>query len=497
MKTIFLAGILLIVATPLFAQLEGSAFTETGRGASNAFVTDYQALGINPANIALGNEYNKKFTFSIGQFALSDYAEGFTKKQLSNAIFGVDDDLTEAERFQAAEDFTNTKLSIDANTTLFGFAVNTQKAGSFAFGVNFVASHYSVFNETGASQLWTGFVDPYFDQWVVEDEFGQRDTIANAGPGSDRIDDVLLGIASDPLYASQLYDGTVVRALSYMSYSFGYGRNVFENDDVSVFAGVGVKYLQGLYVLNVTVEDNEVKEAYTASTPGLGIDYGSSALTNPSALTGGGFQSIGDGFGFDFGVTVELNDQLRIAASVTDIGSITYDGNVYTSRDTLVNDIATNGIESYNLFAEFDAFAGQDGLFQWDGEKETKVNLPTKARLGIGYFYNEKLRLGLDLAFPLNEEPGNIETVSFAAGAEFIPTPVVHIQAGIGAGDNYQFRIPVGFVFVIGDGLWELGVASRDILYFFKEDEPNLSVAAGFMRFRFGEMDKGNQSRMF
>jgi hypothetical protein len=51
----------------LFAsvQMENAAFTETGRGASFAFLSDYQALGINPANLGIGNRYNKKYTLGI------------------------------------------------------------------------------------------------------------------------------------------------------------------------------------------------------------------------------------------------------------------------------------------------------------------------------------------------------------------------------------------------------------------------------------------------
>lgn len=497
MKKIALAVIVLSAASPIWAQLEGGAFTETGRGASTAFVTDYQALGINPANIAFGNEYNKKFTFSLFQFSVSDYAEGFTKENLSNAIKGVDDEISIEDQFTASDDFANTVLSLDLTTTLFGFAVNTESAGSFAFAINMKASHFSVFNDEASEHMWRGFVDPYFDQWVVEDEFGNQETIANEGPTSDRIDDVVLGIASDPRYATDLYNGTVVRDLSYMEYSVGYGRHVYENEDISVYAGVGVKYLQGLYVMNLTIEDNEVKEAYTASTPSLGIDYGSGALTNPSAVEGSGFQPVGDGFGFDLGVAIELNDQFRVSASVTDIGSITFDGNVYHSSDTLIHDIESIGIESYNIFAEFDVFAGKDGVFDWVGEEERKVTLPTQARLGIAYFHNEKVRFGLDMAVPLNEQPGNLDRFAFAMGGEYLATEVIRISAGIGAGDNYNFRVPFGLNFVTGGGTWEFGVSTRDITYFFKQDKPNLSLAAGFLRFRFGEMETGNPSRMY
>ena len=497
MKNLTLAGIFLLAVTPIWAQLEGGAFTETGRGASTAFVTDYQALGINPANIGLGNEYNKKYTFSLFQFSFSDYAEGFTKSNLSGAIKGVDQKLTPNDQLEASKAFANSDLAFDFTSTLFGFAINTENAGNFAFAINMKASHFSNMNDNASAHLWRGFVDPYFDQWVVRDEFGQLDTIANEGPSSTRIDEVELGFSTDPRYASDLYNGTVVKDMAYMEYSLGYGRNVFENEDMSLYAGVGVKYLQGLYVLNLTINDNEVKEAYTASTPALGIDYGSGALTNPSLVTGSGYTPVGQGYGFDFGLALELNDQFRISAAVTDIGSLTFDGNVYGSRDTLVYDIQTSGIESYNVFTEFDVFAGKDGVFKWTGQEEKKVTLATQFRLGLAYFLNEKFRLGLDMIGPMNEEPGNLEGFVFAMGGEYLVSNTIRLSTGFSAGGNYALRVPFGLNFVMNEGIWEFGVSTRDMLYFFKQDQPNLSLAAGFLRFRFGEMEKGNPSRMY
>ncbi len=480
-----------------YSQTEGAAFSETGRGAVTAFATDYQALGINPANLAFGNKFEKKFTFGFGAIGASLYAEGFTKSDLWDGITAVDQNLSITDKFNAASDFQNSVLSFDINANIFGFSLNTAKAGNFAFGINFRGSQYSTFNTEGANQLWTGYADPYFDQWIVARADGSRDTIANQGPNSAQLDDVVQGFSTDPRLGSSLYDGTVVKAISYMEYSVGYGKTFFENDDLSLSGGVGIKYLQGLYLLNVTIEDNEVKQAYTASSPAIDIDYGSSELTNPSFVGSDGDGFVGSGFGFDLGLALELNDKFRVSAAIVDIGSITFDGNVYSSQDTLVYDIESTGIESYNVFNEFDVFAGRDGIFNWTGLEEQKVNLPTQARFGFGYFYNEKFQFGLDLALPLNDEPGNIDRVAFALGADYIPTTAVRISAGIAAGDNYAFRVPLGFTFNIGEGSWELGVATRDLLYFTRDDRPNVSIAMGLLRFRFGEMVSGSQSRMY
>ena len=490
----FLLGLFaLFFSIQLSAQIEGAAFTETGRGAATAFVTDYQALGVNPANLGFGNEFNKKFTLGFFQVGASNYGEGLTKSQLNSVVFDPDASLTLDEKLDAAERFDNTVLSLDISTTILGFAVNTEKFGSFAFSWNARANHYSRFNAEAAGHLFSGYVDPYFNEWHLQD----GSVVNNGGPNSNLIDSTEFGLSTDPKFAGELYDGMVIRDLSYVEYSVGWGKELYSTDKLSIYGGVGLKYLQGLYVLDITLEDERVKQAYTASSPALGIDYGDGMEDSPSFVTGTGYTPVGDGFGFDLGLAVELNDKFRFSASVTDIGSITFDGNVYETQDTIVSDIDNTGISTYNIFTEFDAFSGEDGLFDWEGVEEKKVTLPTKARFGAAYFLNEKFRLGLDVVLPLNDTPGNIENPAFAAGADYLLADFFRISAGFAGGDNFDFRIPFGLNFVLYDGSWELGVSTRDILYFVRDDRPNISVAAGFMRFRFGQNEGETRSRMF
>lgn len=479
-----------------FAQTENAAFTEAGRGASFAFVTDYQALGINPANLGFGNRYGKQFTLGLGQFGVSLYSEAFTRSQLMEAITDVEGDLSLEEKAEAGLDFANSDYSLDFYTNLFGFAVNTENAGNFAFSINFRANYYSTFNAVGANQLFNGYIDPYFSTWQVQNDDGTTSLIPNGGASSDRIDDVLLGIANNPQFASDLYSDSRLKAMAFTEYNFGYGRHVYENEDISIYAGAGIKYMQGLFVADLNLEGGQVKDAYVSASPALDINLGDEE-DNISNVDGTGYTPVGDGFGFDLGITAEIADQFRVSASITDIGSITYDGNVFSSADTLVFDVETAGISSYNVFSNYDSFAGDDGVFQWNGQRERKVTLPTQFRAGIGYFQNENLRLGVDFAFPLNEEAGNIERMAFSFGAEYLPSSSVSLSAGVAAGDNFGFRVPFGVNFIVGEGSWELGVATRDLMYALRDSRPNISLVMGLLRFRFGDMVQEAPSRMY
>ena len=57
------------------------------------------------------------------------------------------------------------------------------------------------------------------------------------------------------------------------------------------------------------------------------------AFTNFNYRDGANFQTVGSGNGFDVGLAAEVGKALRLGASVTDMGQMTWDGNVLTATD--------------------------------------------------------------------------------------------------------------------------------------------------------------------
>ena len=77
----------------LFSQIENSSFTATGRGGATTFVTDYQALGINPANLGWHSEFeDKKFSMGFNELTYSIHSGALSKQTLrdefKSAILG-------------------------------------------------------------------------------------------------------------------------------------------------------------------------------------------------------------------------------------------------------------------------------------------------------------------------------------------------------------------------------------------------------------------------
>ena len=108
MKQLLLALAGSIILSPVFAQSEYSSFTATGRGGATTFVTDYQAVGINPAGVAMPNIYGKKFAMGYSEFTFSMHSSALTKDELRTnmraLILGdTTDPFTQEEKINAAK----------------------------------------------------------------------------------------------------------------------------------------------------------------------------------------------------------------------------------------------------------------------------------------------------------------------------------------------------------------------------------------------------------
>ena len=131
--------------------------------------------------------------------------------------------------------------------------------------------------------------------------------------------------------------------------------------EMCLYTEIRIKYLQGLAIIEVGAIDGKF-EAYSAVTPGFGIDYGDSAqAANPSAIEGGQYlpKSVGSGMGFDFGVSVVIGKKLKLGLAINDIGSITWDGIVYQVDDDSLCDLTSSGFGSYNILVEVKMLVGE------------------------------------------------------------------------------------------------------------------------------------------
>lgn len=473
------------IAHTMHAQTEMSVFTTTGRAAATTFVEDYQAVGINPANLGWKWRFpGKHIALGIAEGSYSVYSEALTRDDMRNRIFNVDIDFTEAEKQEAARAFADAGATLNADVTLLGAAFTSATLGGFGFQIRDHAQWSSVFGPTTSELLFEGYRSSYFDSLVLV----TGDTIANyANLPPDSLALIASGFTGYPELLSAVLDGSSINFTWYREFNLSYGRRIAKSESVELFAGIGLKYLLGIGIIDIRAKDGTF-DGFASLSPYFDINYGDAALNNPSAVTVRNTllpQAVGKGFGMDFGLSAIIEEKWKIGAAVTNLGSINWKGNVYTANNGFLVELASDGLDNYNFFSGIDDFVTNGGILEWQGASERRVKLPSNARFGIGRLFGRMIELGADVVLPLNDEPGSFEKAVIGFGGDIRPIPVLQLSAGIVTGGTYDTKVPVGITFTTPTGTWEAGIASRDIVTFFTEKNPTVSLSLGFLRFRF------------
>ncbi len=470
MKKYLILAVLLCSASIVFSQTELSAFSFTGAGYSTSSVTDYQCLGINPANLGWSrNDHTMNLGFT--EFGFTIYSEQLTRKQVVNDLFDSNIKLDLDEKDAAAGEFTDTRLIGIGSFMGVGFSYQDEEIGGFAFNVRERLVWHSFLNDKAADFLFKGWHDPYFDSLAVAGE----DTT---------------GYSTNALYASEIYEGTEQNFLYFREFNFGYGRKVLKTDDINWYAGVGLKYLVGYGMLQYHQSDDGTLVGYSSLSPIFEVEYDD---PTPSQVEGSGYKKVGSGFGFDIGTTVEYKEKLRISLALNDIGSIKWDGNVYQGNDVRVVEMDTDGMDNYNVFSEgqlINADDLDDETSLWEGIESQTLNLPMNFRGGASYKILDVLEAGADFYLPLGDKvPGMYEKPIFCFGGKFDAAEWVQFSAGVVSGGKFGTNAQLGILFYpikTENTTWEIGIANRNILSIFKQENPTVSLAFGFLRFSFG-----------
>ncbi len=493
MKSIFLTlttlAILISTGNDGFAQTEGSSFTLTGMGVATPFARDYQAVGINPANLDLDPRYETTVALGFAEGGLSLYSAALTKEEVRQNIFQEDvKEFSLAQQRLYAKEFSNSANAVDIEITLVGLSIKTKRMGTFAFRTRDRASLFYELSPQASEFLWLGYGSSYWDSLVVRTN-GIDTTIANSSNIDQATYDKVTRGFTDTANAqllSEFLDGTKFKMNWIREFNLAWGKKLWSNDDLQLHAGLGVKFLVGQGLLAIDSKDGKT-EIFSALSPVFQVDYGVSE-ENPSSLpeNAGNLAPVGFGFGFDIGTTLVWKDRFFLSAAINDIGSMNWDGNVYILNDSKVIETKNDGIESTDFVTQIEGLNGSDAVLDWKGATTLTTQLPTTLRVGLGWENHPSYKLGIDIIAPMNDDVASMERPVIAIGGEFSPIKQVHLQAGYVTGGNYDSKIPVGIYFTLGQqGGYEFGVASRDIITFFTKIEPTISMAFGFLRFRF------------
>jgi len=463
------------------AQSESSDFARIGHAAFlSTTATDYQCVGINPANLGFVPETEiftlaeplesgvsrrrKDWAFTILEGGASVHSNALSKDGLLDVILqqgGVK--FTQEQKVAAANAFSGNGIRFNADMILFGLSFQSQGFGGLALTVRERGSGNFVLNNEAASIIFEGRRATYFDSLVVN---WRGDTV---------------GFAKQPKRYSELFNGTMLSMVWYREYAATYGVRLLNFRHVKFYAGVTAKALEAFAYLDARADGTNFA-ARSALSPYFGINYGNA--TTPSYIPGSSLSPVGLGWGMDIGATLELGD-LTLSASMIDLGKMTFDGNVFTAGDTILNGLSSGGFNNYNIFNEAQLITGDGGFFKWGGLQTAATELPTRAKFGASYFVNYRTRIGLDVIASINRSAGALEQPLVSAGIDFRPVTWIKLGTGVGWGGTMGVFVPVSVMFSFFGGTWEMGVSSRDVVTYLAAKQPVMSVAFGVMRLRF------------
>ena len=462
----------LALPTAALAQNELSNFTATGRGGVvNTFAQDYQVIGINPAN--LGRAGQATVAFTVGEVGAGLASQSLSKTLFERLLYDTDQPVGPAQRAELVRGLSGANaLNLNVDVTTLGLAVNLPSGlGGLAFSNRLRTGAHLALNPNAADIVVNGQ-----NAAIVRQYYPAPNTTGQATP-----------INPGAPLVSTVLDGTSIQLVSTSEYNVAYGVQVLDKPGFKASVGAGYRYIQGLGIADIRAENGSLY-AFTALSPVFNVNYGSLA-TNPNfnnIKDSGLLNAVGQGHGFDFGLAFEVGKSLRLGASVTDLGSMSWTGNVVTANDQRLQQTASQGVSTYNIIQEivnqFDT--DKQTSFTYEAARERRAALPGKLRLGAGMRLSSLFEAGLDVTLPLNRVAGNLTAPFIGLGVDFKPVRWLRLSSGLSGGAGYGTSLPLGLTLVTP--VWEAGLSSRDVTGYFTEKAPYYSVALGFLRFKIG-----------
>ncbi|MBX7154527.1 MAG: DUF5723 family protein [Candidatus Kapaibacterium sp.] len=478
------AAVTVLATNPMYSQSELNDYSRLGQNAiGTTLVSDYQAIGVNPANLGFIPEEiiyeepsplqlqisrrKRNWSVTLGELGVAVHSNAMNRSNLLDAVFSFNSEqFTLADKQKAADNFTGKGVLLNADAILLGGAYQSERYGGVAFSVRERVSAEFTFNASAAQLAFLGRYYSYFDSSYTREWDG-----------------TIIGYSRSPKLYSELFDSTRISMMWTREYNVSYGRKIFGGIKNKWYLGIGLKYIVGYANLNSYVDENGQLNAYSAVTPLFNINYGKAV--SPSKIDGTGMIPVGRGFGVDIGTTILISNKWRIGISVLDLGRMYWDGNVFKAEDYLLNGMSSTGFNSYNIFTEAQKIQGEGG-FKWAGLSSIESTLPTRIRLGVSRNIGVMRDIGMDIIIPATSlQPGNLSEVMFSLGAAYQIRSWLHVNGGFTFGGSMGFNMPAGVMFSIFDGFWELGLSTRDLLTYISAKDPTLSIGVATARFRF------------
>ncbi|MEM6803198.1 MAG: DUF5723 family protein [Bacteroidota bacterium] len=445
-QLIFLFILILFGSLDLSAQM----YLDNGRQiccGDSIISGKYRALGVNPAH--LGRTARLQRSGGILQIGGSLYGQGLDLGELLDATFTenvLSDTLKEGilSRTNPQENF---EYEGRLNINWISFSIASEKLGGIAVGIQ----------------------DRWLNTGVLPNDainllaLGQNSQVFQNASGASE-----LGAVADGSRLSYSH----VRELR-----IGYGRRMMKVGTFSLYGGFTYKRLWGIGYLGAQIE-NGLYEGVSSFAELYDINFGQLNLRDPGARNQL-LSSAGGGSAFDIGIVMDIGEKLTLAASIVDVGNLTWKKDILESEiafEEVIGDLGDGIINSYNLSEEV---GNLFDLVQSEAGNEFEVPLNTRLRLNSSIRLSQKLILHAELLTPFDKD--NVTYIDqdaaiFHATATLSPVKLFRINSGVYYSGRYGWRMPLGVSFGFR-GKSMLSIATTDILTFFTNRSPLASLS--------------------
>ena len=428
--------------------------------------TDYQALGINPANLGFG-KLKPAFAFSVMDQRATLSSDALSLGDLQKFVYS-ENNFTPAQQQEYALNFLNKGLDMSATFSPVSLWFHIPKLGGFGLSWKEKIAAGFALNPFASHLMFEGFhYQNYFDTFFVNT---QGDTAAVINPDSAQS-------------IGTLFDGTKIQFSWTRELTFGYGTKIVSNDMFSLYAGLDLKLLYGFAMVDAQFSP-ESTYGY-ASMMSLLIPEDFTSYHSPTQTLTPGIKPVGHGFGGDAGLTLTVaKGAIRLGASVTDLGQMKWEGNVIQFSNQKLDTIYFPGFSTLSSNDIFLQMLEKNSPLAWTGSQEQIVNLPSAMHLGVGARISRTFEAGFDLNAPLTDNPGAINKISYSANLA-VNMKVLVLSTGIaGREDNPSFTVPVGLSIMLAPrGIVQMGIFTGDVLSFVTEQASH-TLSAGLCTLR-------------
>lgn len=462
-----------------FAQIDFGTPTADARGGSvTATVKDWEAIGINPANLGWAN--NHGFSLSIGNIGVNLQDNQITLGQIRSANFK--DSITSTERQELYNALTTPGgLNMETTVNWFSFSFHIKKIGGFAISLTDHAYSHVFLSKSFANVLDSGAQSQIYKDINNNLTLLNETTVANTFQGT--------SVGGYEYRELNINYGTKLLTINVRSK--GKGGASFENSEylnyqsrrsdtltnpIIIYGGFGIKPVWGQFDYNSIINNGQNIEQGTMVYWDPNYDYN---------LLSKLFDANGRGLGLDMGLSASYL-KWKLGLSVIDLGKINWQNPEFANTGEFLpllegeaaEGLINNKTQIFNAFVNYskEGYAGQPNF---------TTELPSRFRSGLSYQLTKGITLSSDFVAPLNSVQGNLIEPYLAAGAQVNVFHYIELSAGIGTEKGFGNVVPVG-VFVNFIGGLDFYVATNDVIaYIGNGNGHTLSASAGIRVFGF------------